>query len=73
MSAVDFVGRFESLEDDLKQRWTRSGSASTRRCRAPRPPSAKPHKPYRDYYDGDTREIVGDWYAREIELLDYAF
>ena len=21
----------------------------------------------------DTREIVGDWYAREIELLDYAF
>ena len=30
-------------------------------------------KPYRDYYDDDTRAIVGDWYAREIELLDYEF
>ena len=33
----------------------------------------KSAKPYRDYYDGDTREIVGEWYAREIKLLDYAF
>ena len=33
----------------------------------------KTSKPYRNYYDGDTRAIVGDWYAREIELLDYAF
>jgi len=24
-------------------------------------------------YDGDTSAIVGGWYAREIELLNYAF
>ena len=29
--------------------------------------------PYREYYDDETREMVRDWYAREIELLDYAF
>jgi hypothetical protein len=30
-------------------------------------------KHYRDYYDDHTREVVGDWYAREIELLGYTF
>jgi hypothetical protein len=37
--AVDFVGRFENLEEDLK-RSIRSGSSSTRLSRAPRPRSA---------------------------------
>jgi hypothetical protein len=33
----------------------------------------KDDKPYRDYYDGETRRIVGDWYKPEIALLDYEF
>jgi hypothetical protein len=33
----------------------------------------KSKAPYRDYYDSETRDIVGDWYAREIALLDYGF
>ena len=30
-------------------------------------------KHYRDYYDDRTRAVVGEWYAREIELLGYSF
>ena len=30
-------------------------------------------KHYRDYYDDHTRDVVGEWYAREIKLLDYSF
>jgi hypothetical protein len=71
--AVDFVGRFESLEDDLKLALRHVGLE---------PPAALPRAkatfrrgdaPYREYYDDDTREIVARWYAREIDLLDYAF
>jgi hypothetical protein len=30
-------------------------------------------KPYRKYYDDETRGIVSDWYAPEITLLGYEF
>ena len=28
---------------------------------------------YRDYYDEESREIVGELYKKDIELLDYTF
>jgi len=70
--AVDFVGRYETLEEDLKLALDRV------RISAPELPRAKgtfrqTKVPYRDYYDDETREMVRDWYAREIALLDYEF
>jgi hypothetical protein len=70
--AVDFVGRYERLEEDLKLALDRVG------INAPKLPRAKgtfrqTGVPYRDYYDDETREMVRDWYAREIALLDYEF
>ncbi len=70
--AVDFVGRYERLEEDLRLALDRVGIA------APELPRAKgafrqTKVPYREYYDDETREMVRDWYAREIELLDYEF
>ena len=46
---------------------------SIKTCRAPRPTSGSSEKPYRDYYDDETRGIVSDWYAPEIRLLAYEF
>lgn len=71
--AVDFVGRFETLEQDLRHALGQVGlklEAALPRAKATFRPNALP---YRDYYDGDTSLIVGDWYKREIALLGYAF
>jgi hypothetical protein len=71
--AVDFVGRYETLAEDLKRALDHVGLGLTTEL-----PRAKtdfrPEKlPYRDFYDEDTRAIVARWYAREIDLLDYKF
>ena len=71
--AVDFVGRFERLEEDLKHALGQVGLTLDQPLPRAKTTFRKSAKPYRDYYDSDTRAIVGDWYAREIALLDYAF
>jgi hypothetical protein len=71
--AVDFIGRFETLLDDLKVALNRVGLCLG--CELPRAKTNfRPTTlPYRDYYDDDTKAMVARWYAREIELLDYQF
>jgi sulfotransferase famil protein len=71
--AVDFVGHFESLEQDLRHALDQVGLKFDKPLPRAKATFRRSSAPYRDYYDGDTRAIVGDWYAREIELLDYAF
>jgi len=71
--AVDFVGRYEKLEEDLKHALGQVGLTLDQPLPRAKTTFRKSAKSYRDYYDADTREIVGDWYAREIKLLDYAF
>ena len=71
--SVDYVGRFESLEQDLKHALDQVGLTLDTALPRAKTTFRRNTTPYRDYYDGDTRAIVGDWYAREIELLDYEF
>ncbi len=71
--AVDFVGRYESLEEDVKHALGQVGLTLDQALPRAKTTFRKSAKPYRDYYDSDTRTIVGDWYAREIKLLDYVF
>jgi hypothetical protein len=71
--AVDFVGRFESLEDDLKHALSQVGLTLDEALPRAKTTFRKSDATYRSYYDGDTRDIVGTWYEREIKLLDYAF
>jgi hypothetical protein len=71
--AVDFIGHYETLEADLKRALEQVGLSLNGEL--PRAKSGTRHKGkhYRDYYDDRTRDVVGDWYRREIQLLDYAF
>jgi len=71
--AVDFVGHFESLEQDLKHALDQVGLKLEKPLPRAKATFRRSSAPYREYYDRDTRAMVGDWYAREIELLDYAF
>lgn len=69
--AVDFVGRLESLHDDLSRICGRIG--------LPFDETALPHMKkgpqqlYRDHYDADDRELAQTLYAREIDTFGYTF
>jgi hypothetical protein len=71
--AVDFVGRFETLKEDLKRAFGQVGIAFNMELPRAKTTFRRSTLPYREYYDEDTRAIVADWYTREIELLDYEF
>jgi len=71
--AVDFVGRYESLADDLKLALGHVGLSLDAELPRAKTTFRRNSLPYRDYYDDETRGIVARWYAREIELLDYEY
>jgi hypothetical protein len=71
--AVDFVGRFESLTEDLKHALDQVGLKLEAALPSAKGAFRPSDTPYRKYYDGDTQAIVGEWYEPEIKLLDYRF
>jgi hypothetical protein len=67
---VDFVGRFERLEEDVSTIARRIGVEG----RLPRLNQGPPRDAdYRSYYTTETRDIVADAYRRDIELFGYDF
>lgn len=71
--AVDFVGRFETLDADFKHALEQVGLSLNGEMPRAKTTFRRDERPYRDYYDPTTRDIVGDWYRREIDLLGYTF
>jgi chondroitin 4-sulfotransferase 11 len=65
---VDFVGRFERLEEDFGQVARRLG----RDVRLPKSNTSN-HEHFTSCYDEETREIVRRVYARDIEAFEYRF
>jgi len=66
---VDYIGKFENLQqswDDISERLNRQ-------------PSRLPHKKkssrgdYQSYYDEESKDIVGDFFKRDIEAFGYSF
>jgi hypothetical protein len=70
---VDFLGRFETLDEDFKRVLGEIGVKFDHALPRAKAGIRTNGKPYRDYYDSHTREVVGDWYVREIKLLGYSF
>lgn len=71
--AVDFVGRYESLDRDLRTAWERIGLPGE-----PRLPRAKSgyrtdRRPYAELYGPEERRAVEAFFAREIERFGYRF
>jgi hypothetical protein len=67
--AMDFVGRFESLQHDFNDVCQRQQIAAT-----PLPHVFKTHHaPYTDYYDDRTRRRVERLYAADIAAFGYRF
>ncbi len=66
---TNFVGKMENLDDDWKKVCDHIEI----------PHQALPfrkvgqRKPYRDYYDNDSKALVNTHWARDIELFDYGY
>lgn len=66
---VDYVGRFEHLRKDVREVAGRAGieAADLPHLRS----TDRPH--YRKLYDAESRDLVGDYFAADIEHFDYSF
>ena len=65
----DFIGRFENLQDDFN---TVCNKLSIPVQKIPRLNPSR-HGHYTKYYDNETREIVAERYAKDIEHFGYKF
>jgi hypothetical protein len=66
---VDFIGRVESLQADFNEVCDRIGIKRRQLPHANR----SSHKPYWEYYDDVSREIVAGRFRRDIDYFDYRF
>lgn len=73
---ADYVGRFESYRESvdaiLKQIDFQTHWFNIEIRKLPHV-NKSVRKPYRDYFDDETREMVQTWHAQDIELFDYTY
>lgn len=67
---VDFIGRYERLQEDFDQVCERIG---LRRFELPHRRQAKDRSDYRRYYSDETAELLGRHFARDVEIFGYDF
>lgn len=65
---LDFVGRFEKLEKHTRYIFKKIG---VRRSIPHR--NKTEHKKYREYYDKYTKNLVGDFFEKDIVMFNYEF
>lgn len=63
---VDFVGKFENLEED----WNYVCRQINKPLKLPHENSTE-HDPYQTYYNEVTANLVGDWHKKDIDLFGY--
>jgi len=67
---VDFIGRFERLEDDFREICRRIGIPSPELAHKRQ---ATDRKDYRSYYTPDTAALVAEHFRSDIDRLNYRF
>ena len=69
--AVDFIGRFERLQEDFDEVCDQIGLAKKKLTHQNR--SRNDNSDYRAYYDEQTEAIVRNYFQRDCEVFGYRF
>jgi hypothetical protein len=69
MGEMDYVGRFERYDTDFVKICSHLGIDTD----SPLHENYTTHRPYWEYYDDETRKIVAERYAKDIEYFGYEF
>ena len=70
---VDFVGRYEDLERDFAKAMQAVGLKGKVELPLANISADRGERDYHSYYTSRTRDLMADWYAREIAAFAYEF
>ena len=71
--AMDFVGKYENLEEDFRKIIRTIGLVNDVTLPVTNVSKSVDAKPYRAFYNDKSRRLIAKWYRREIELFGYEF
>ena len=70
LNRLDYLGRFETLNQDINQIFQRIGCQNVN---LPHVNQSKSSLSYRDYYNSELVDRVRDLYLRDVQFFDYSF